>query len=261
LPNGSSNFINSFSSKSKDYSFSRPTYPDNLFKFLSSLTTQKDLAWDCATGNGQAAIGLCKYFKKVIASDASENQIHHKFERENIDYMVFPAEETPLVDDSIDLITVAQGLHWFNFRKFYSEVKRVGKKGGIIAVWSYAMHKIDPEIDRISDRLDVGGDILGDFWAKETKFIKERYRTIPFPFKEINLSTTTAIPDFKMKVDWNLYQLLSYMRTWSAVKKYHKEMKSDPLNLLRGELERIWGKGDKQKAVVWEINLRVGVIR
>lgn len=62
---------------------------------------QKNLAWDCDTGNGQAAIELYKHFRKAIASDASKSQIRHRFVRENIKYRVFPAEETPLADDSI----------------------------------------------------------------------------------------------------------------------------------------------------------------
>ena len=109
----SEGFIDNFSCHSKEYSFSRPTYPDLLFEFLSTITPQKNLAWDCATGNGQAAIGLSKYFKNVIASDASENQIQHGFQRENIDYKKFPAENANLDNDSVDLVTVAQALHWF----------------------------------------------------------------------------------------------------------------------------------------------------
>lgn len=207
---------------------------------------------------------MCKYFKKVIASDASINQIQHKFERENIDYRVFPAEETPFADDSIDLITVAQALHWFNIDRFCSEVKRVGKKeGGIIAVWSYAMHEISPDIDKISGRLDVNGDILGEYWAKEVKYVKELYRTIPFPFKEVVSSLSSSPkPKFEMKVQWNLYQFLSYLQTWSAMKKYYQEKKSDPLDLVKEELNRAWGDdAHKEKSVVWKINLRVGLVK
>ncbi len=149
-------FIDNFSFKSKEYSFSRPVYPNDLFEFLSNLTPNKDLVWDCATGNGQAALGLSKYFKKVIASDASKNQIDNKFERENILYKVFPAETANLPDESIDLVTVATAVHWFDFNRFYHEVNRVSKKqgeGGRIAVWCYGMHKISPKIDKISERL------------------------------------------------------------------------------------------------------------
>ena len=159
----SGGFIDNFSTQSKEYSFSRPTYPESLFKFLSTVTPQKNLAWDCATGNGQAAIGLSKYFKKVIGSDASKNQIRHGFQRGNIDYKLFPAENAELNNDSVDIVTVAQGLHWFDFDKFYFNVKRVGKKDGIIAVWSYDMHKINPQIDKVTDRLDVDGEILGSY--------------------------------------------------------------------------------------------------
>ena len=251
--------IDNFSFKSKEYSFSRPVYPNGLFEFLSDITPNKDLAWDCATGNGQAAIGLCKYFKKVIASDASKKQIDNKFERENIRYKVFPAEAASLPDKSVDLVTVATAVHWFDFNRFYHEVNRVSKmegEEGRIAVWCYGMHKISPKIDKISERLDVDGDILGGFWAKEIEFIKEEYRTIPFPFKEIDT------PKFKMTTYWNMYQLFNYMQTWSAVKKYGIENNSDPLDLVREDIKNLWGAEEsEQKLVTWEIKLRVGIIQ
>jgi SAM-dependent methyltransferase len=249
-------FIDNFSSKSKEYSFSRPVYPVDLFAFLSDITPIHDLVWDCATGNGQAAIGLCKHFKKIIASDASKSQIDNKFERGNITYKVFSAEETSLSDNSVDLVTVAQAVHWFDFDKFYEEVKRVSKKDGVgrIALWCYGMHKINPEIDRISGRLDVNGDILGDSWSEEIKYINEGYKTIPFPFKEINA------PKFEMNIKWNLYQMFNYMKTWSAVKKYHTEKRSDPLNLVREDIKNLWGEESEEKTVTWKINLRVGIV-
>lgn len=251
----SEGFIDNFSFHSKEYSFSRPTYPDLLFEFLSTITPQKNLAWDCATGNGQAAIGLSKYFKNVIASDASKNQIQHGFQRENIDYKIFPAENANLDNDSVDLVTVAQALHWFDFEKFYINVKRVGKKDGIIAVWSYDMHKINPQIDNISSQLNVDGEILGNYWAKETKYVKEKYKTIPFPFKEI------SVPAFKTTLYWNLLQLWNYMPTWSSVKKYYSENKQDPLDLVKSELKSLWGDELNKKEVTWNINIRVGVIK
>ena len=251
----SEGFIDNFSCHSKEYSSSRPTYPDSLFEFLSAITPQKNLAWDCATGNGQSAIGLCKYFENVIASDASKNQIQHGFQRENIAYKIFPAENVNLDNNSVDLVTVAQALHWFDFEKFYTNVKRVGKKDGIIAVWSYDMHKINPQIDNISSRLNVGGEILGNYWAKETKYVKEKYKTIPFPFKEI------SVPAFKTTLYWNLIQLWNYMRTWSSVKKYYSENKQDPLDLVKSELKSLWGDEHNKKEVTWNINIRVGVIK
>lgn len=247
--------VDHFSTKSKEYSFTRPTYPDHLFKFLGEITPSKNLAWDCATGNGQAAIGLCKYFKKVIASDASKSQIDNRFERDNIVYDVFPAENAHILDNSVDLVTVAQAIHWFDFDRFYQEVKRIGKRNNsIIAVWTYGMHKITPEIDEISERLHVGGEILGDYWPPETKYVKEQYNTIPFPFKEIDT------PKLDMNVNWNLNDLIGYMETWSSVKRFQRDRGFNPLDLVKQDIQMLWGGKDEQKLVRWNINLRVGLV-
>jgi SAM-dependent methyltransferase len=246
--------VDHFSSTSKEYSFSRPIYPDILYKFLSEITPNKDIAWDCATGNGQAAIGLCKYFKNVIASDASKGQLEYQFSRNNIMYEMYPAEKADIRDNSVDLITVAQAAHWFDLDSFYKEVTRISKSNGVLAIWSYGMHKIDNDIDKISEKLNVGGDILGRYWPRETNYVKEDYKTIPFPFKEF------PSQKFEMTVNWNLDDLVCYMQTWSAVKRFSMEKKFNPLSLIMEELERLWGKRDKRKVVKWDINLRVGKI-
>ena len=250
-----SSAVDRFSSTSREYSFSRPAYSDVLYRFLNDITSNKDMAWDCATGNGQAAIGLCKYFKNVIASDASKGQLECQFNRNNIMYEMFPAENADIQDNSVDLITVAQAAHWFDLDKFYKEVTRISKSNGVLAIWSYGMHKIDNDIDKISEKLNVGGDILGRYWPRETNYVKEDYKTIPFPFKEI------PAPKFDMTVNWNLDDLVCYMQTWSAVKRFSMEKKFNPLSLIVEELERLWGKRDKQKVVKWGINLRVGKIK
>jgi SAM-dependent methyltransferase len=247
--------VDHFSSTSREYSFSRPIYPDVLYKFLNDITPNKDMAWDCATGNGQAAIGLCKYFKNVVASDASKGQLEYQFNRNNIKYEMFPAEKANIPDNSVDLIAVAQAAHWFDLNKFYKEVTRISKSNGVLAIWSYGMHKIDNKIDKISEKLNVGGDILGMYWPNETNYVKEDYRTIPFPFKEI------SSPKFEMTVNWHLNDLVNYMQTWSAVKRFSIEKKFDPLSLVMEDLERLWGKHDKRKAVKWDIHLRVGKIQ
>jgi ubiquinone/menaquinone biosynthesis C-methylase UbiE len=252
MPKG---FIDNFSFQSKEYSSSRPTYPEALFEFLNKVTPQRNLAWDCATGNGQAAIGLSKYFKKVIATDASKNQIQFAFWRENIEYKVFQAENAQLDNDSADIVTVTQALHWFDFDKFYSNVKRIGKKDGIIAVWSYDMHKINTKIDRITERLDVDGEILGRYWDKEAKFVKEKYKTIRFPFKEI------SVPVFRTTLNWNLHQLWDYMKTWSSVKKYSSENNHDPLEIVKSEIKSLWGNELDKKKITWNINMRAGIIK
>ena len=213
------------------------------------------MAWDCATGNGQAAIGLCRYFRNVIASDVSKNQLDHRFHRNNINYQVFSAEKASIPNNSVDLITVAEAIDWFDFGKFYEEVTRVSNRNAIIAIWSYGMHKIDSEIDKISERLNVDGEILGSYWPKEAKYVNEEYKTIPFPFKEI------STPRFEMNVNWSLDDLLNYMQTWSAVKRFQIEKKYDPLSLVRQDMENLWGRKDEQKLVRWSLNLRMGIVQ
>jgi hypothetical protein len=168
---------------------------------------------------------------------------------------MFPAEKANIPDNSVDLITVAQAAHWFDLNKFYKEVTRISKSNGVLAIWSYSMHKIDNNIDKISEKLNVGGDILGRYWPNETTYVKEDYRTIPFPFKEI------SSPKFEMTVNWHLNDLVNYMQTWSAVNRFSIEKKFDPLSLVMEDLERLWGKHDKRKVVKWDINLRVGKVQ
>jgi methylase of polypeptide subunit release factors len=68
-------FKDHFSKQAADYAKFRPRYPHEMFEYLGSLAPRRQLAWDCGTGNGQAAVGLATMFDRVIATDASEKQI------------------------------------------------------------------------------------------------------------------------------------------------------------------------------------------
>ena len=126
-------FKDHFSKQSRLYSESRPRYPKELFEYLKTLAPSLELVWDCATGNGQAAVSLAEHFEKVIATDASPQQIDNVIEKENVEYLVAPAEEIYLEDETVDMVTVATALHWFDHSRFFPEVKRVLKPGGVLA--------------------------------------------------------------------------------------------------------------------------------
>jgi ubiquinone/menaquinone biosynthesis C-methylase UbiE len=145
-------FKDHFSAQAEEYSKFRPRYPDELFKYLGSLVESNDTAWDSATGNGQAAIGIAPYFRKIIATDASKSQILHAEPHPKIEYRVAPAENSGLDADSIDLVTVATAIHWFDTERFYPEVKRVLRKNGIIAIWQYAENSISREVDAVTEK-------------------------------------------------------------------------------------------------------------
>jgi len=246
---GKNNFKDHFSATSNNYSKYRPDYPEVLFKFLSSIAPGHDLAWDCATGSGQAARGLVKCFQKVIATDASEKQIENAIQHEKISYNVAPAHKTSIQTESIDLITVAQAIHWFDFDRFYKEAKRVLKPNGIIAVWTYNLLTISPEIDLIIKYFYF--HIVGEFWPPERKFVENGYEDIPFPFYKL------PSPSFSMSAKWTIRQLVGYIDTWSAVKRYRDKKGSDPVELIEEELLKIWDNAAVMD-VHWPLSILIG---
>jgi SAM-dependent methyltransferase len=241
-----------FSGHADLYEAFRPTYPEALFAYLASLCPVRDLVWDCATGNGQAAVPLAAHFRAVIATDASQKQIDQGRPRENVRYMVASSDAAPIDDASVDLVTVAQAFHWLDLNGFYNEVRRVSRPGGVIAVWCYQLHTIAPEIDAIVHRLYA--DIVGADWPPERRLVEEGYRTLAFPFEEF------APPRFQMVHSWDLEHLLGYLGSWSSVQRYRTRTGLDPLDLIRADLEAAWGDAQRARDVTWPLHLRVGGI-
>lgn len=239
-----------FSKQASDYSLYRPLYPKELFDYLSSLTSQHQLAWDCATGNGQAATALAAIYNSVEATDASERQIEQALPHKKIRYQVSEAERTPFADNSFDLITVAQALHWFDLDNFFKEVTRVAKPDGILAAWCYSLFSINDDIDPILH--NFYHNTIGPYWPEQRKYIDEKYETIPFPFETINC------PDFFISVKWNLEQVLGYMGTWSAVRYYREAHKQDPIIELHNQLQHLWPDSKTTKTVQWQLHLKIG---
>jgi len=246
-----STFKDHFSGHASSYQKFRPSYPDEMFEFLASLAPSQALAWDCATGNGQAAISLSKHFAQVIATDASKKQIANTIPNNNIKYQVAKAEHTQIKDRSVDLITVAQALHWFDIAAFFQEAQRVLADSGILAIWSYRFLSISPELDSAIHYLYK--DILDSYWPSERKLVDEGYAGIDFPFKQV------SVPSFTMTADWNLSQLRGYLSTWSAVERYKADKGSDPLLLIKTTLGDLWGDPDSITQVQWPLTMKVGV--
>jgi SAM-dependent methyltransferase len=244
------NFKDHFSSESPNYARFRPRYGRELFAYLASLVSNHRLVWDCATGNGQAAIPLSEFFDRVIATDASEEQIRSAIPSPRIDYRVARAEKTDLEARSCDLITVAQALHWFDLAVFYTEAKRVLKPEGVLAVWSYNLLRIDPDVDAIVSRFYA--ETVGPFWPPERKLVEKGYRDVPFPFEELNA------PEFAMTAEWSVDTLLGYLRTWSASKRYEQELGQNPVSLIESELRSAWPKQGNALLVHWPLAIRIG---
>jgi hypothetical protein len=244
-------FKDHFSPQADRYTRYRPGYPRELFQFLASLPASIARAWDCGTGNGQAAVALADYFTQVEATDPSARQIAHAIPHARVTYQVAPAEQCPLTDDSVDLVTVAQALHWFDLDRFYSEVRRVGRARSVIAAWTYGLATITPKIDAVVLRLY--SDVLGTYWPPERRLVEQRYATIPFPFAEIES------PQFAMAATWNLDDLLGYLSTWSSAQKYLEAHGVDSIEEVRAPLAEAWGT-EHERTVHWPLYLRVGRI-
>lgn len=244
------NFKDYFSKQACEYTRYRPHYPIQLFEYLAELTMEHQLAWDCATGSGQAALGLAGYFEKIIATDASDKQIANATAHDRITYIVAPAEKTAITSESVDLIVVAQALHWFDLDKFYAEVRRVSKSGGVLAVWSYSLLRVSPAIDRLVDRFYT--EVVGPFWPVERQFVDDKYQSIAFPFQEF------TSPAFNMEAKWSFEHLLGYIGTWSSVQKFREQNNTDPLESLARDLQQVWGRLKEKKRIHWPINMRVG---
>jgi SAM-dependent methyltransferase len=244
-------FPDHFSSVAARYADFRPSYPAELFDYLAMLVPRDAPVWDCAAGNGQATNGLAQRFPRVIATDASAEQIAAASALPNIEFRVALAEASGLPHASIGLVTVAQALHWFDRPRFYAEVKRVLRPGGVLAVWAYGVNRVQGEaVDAMVQ--DFYGNTLGPHWPPSRQLVESGYRTLPFPFEEI------SPPSFRMEVSWTLDRLLGYFSTWSATNQYIKATGRNPLGPLAEKLASVWGDVNQPRPVVWPLTLRVG---
>ena len=245
-------FADHFSKQSCDYARYRPGYPKALFDWLRTLTPAHEVAWDVGTGNGQAAVELAGFFPRVVATDPSTEQIKNAIARANVSYHVQAAEKSDLADRSVDLITVAQALHWFDFERFYPEVKRVLKPNGVFAAWTYTLNQVSPEVDAVVRHYYQ--DIVGPYWPAERKFIDESYRTIPFPLQEIQA------PPIRMQTQWSLSDYIGYLHTWSATQRFQQTHLKNPVEEIAASLSSAWGE-HAQRTILWPIHMRVGCVR
>lgn len=243
-------FKDHFSGHSQSYARYRPQYPRELFDYLASLTSSHDIAIDCACGSGQASGALAARFKFVYASDASIAQLVHAERYERVCYVACTAERHALRDRAADLFAVAQAAHWFDFERFYPEVQRVVKPGGIAALWSYGLATIDADVDAVVQHLY--GGVLAEYWPAERRYVDAGYKTLPFPFAEL------SAPDFSIRLEWTLDELIGYLETWSALQRYRKQTGKDPLPAVRTQLRNCWNLPDSPRSVNWPIYLRVG---
>ncbi len=241
-------FRDHFSGVAEDYATFRPQYPAALFAALAARASRRDVAWDCATGSGQAAVGLATHFTRVVGTDGSAAQLAAARPHPHVRYVCALAEITPLAASSVDLASAAQALHWFDTARFFAEARRVLAPGGIVAVWCYGLAEISPAIDEAVRRFYM--DTVGPYWPPQRQLVETGYRTVAFPFAEIDL------PPFAIEQDLTLEAFSGYARTWSATQRCAAATGRDPVPDLVRALASPWGSVARR--VRWPLSLRAG---
>ena len=189
----------------------------------------------------------------MTATDASAEQLGQAPAHPRVTYRVAQAEASGLPAASMDLVTVAQALHWFDIDAFFGEARRALVPGGIVAVWCYGLQRVgDEELDRLLEHFYH--ETVGAYWAPERRLVETGYRTIPFRFDEL------APPAFEMEHQWTLSELLAYLRTWSATVRFAASEGFDPVEPLAARLRPLWcgGAPGLRRRVRWPLSLRLG---
>ncbi|KAI3943177.1 hypothetical protein MKW92_015936 [Papaver armeniacum] len=254
-----------FDKQAKEYSMTRPTYPDELFEFITSKTPNHDLVWDVGTGSGQAAVRLAEIYKNVVATDTSSQQLAFAIKNQNIRYQQTSTnmskselERDVAKQETVDLITVAQALHWFDLTTFYQHVNWVLRKPhGVLAVWCYTTPEVDDSVDAIFQLLYKES---APYWDPARKLVDDKYyESIHFPFQPVEGMDHTGPYRFVTKSLMDLDMYFTYIRSWSA----YQTARSKNVELLREELvdefKRAWGgSGVIRKEVRYPIYLIMG---
>jgi SAM-dependent methyltransferase len=239
-----------FTTVAREYSEFRPGYPPELFEWLARASPARDAVWDCGCGSGQASVALARHFSVVHATDVAAEQIAAAKPHPDVRYSVAPAERSGLPGASVDLVTVAQALHWFDVGAFYGEARRVGRPGALLAVWNYPRPRfVDAELERVF--LDFYSNVVGPYWAEGRRHIEANYTTLPFPFREMEH------PLFGLELDWSFEQVIGYVSSWSATAQYRKALGRDPVPLLQSSLAAIWPGPGATARVRIPLGLRV----
>jgi SAM-dependent methyltransferase len=243
-------FHDHFSTRASIYARARPTYPASLFAELAALSPGRSLAWDCGTGNGQAARGLAAHFSRVLATDPSAPQLAQAPYHPKIEFRLAEERDCGLPALSVDLVTAAQAAHWFDLEAFYTEARRVLRPGGVIAIWCYNLLRIAPGIDDLIAHFYAV--TVGPFWPPERRHTEAGYQTLPFPFPEL------PFPAVIMEQHWDLNELGAYVRSWSSVMRFIEKLGTDPVEPFLRDLLPVWGSSDHKKRIEWPVSGRIG---
>ncbi len=245
-------FKDHFSGVAFAYAAHRPTYPAEIVDYLAEQASRRDLAWDAGCGSGQLSTLLARRFARVIATDPSAEQLAQARPHPGVDYRQSSAEASGLDAASVDLAVAAQAAHWFDLPRYYAEVRRVVRPGGLVALLAYGVVHVDRDLTSIVDRFYW--QTLAGYWPQERRIVEEGYRSLPFPFSELET------PAFRMTATWSLQELLGYVRTWSAVQAIERARGREPYAGFARAVSETWGDPGQRRDVRWDLAVRLGKV-
>lgn len=248
MPREPASTANHFAPVAGAYAQFRPRYPAALYDWLATAAPGRGRAWDCACGSGQATLDLAERFDAVEATDSSAEQLAQAPAHPRVHYRIAPAEAAGCEPASLDLITVAQALHWFDCPRFYAQARRALRPGGVLAAWSYAICAIPADAGD-GPLQHYYHDVVGSHWPAERSHVEDGYARLEFPTPRL------PVPSFAMSVEWTLPQLLGYVGSWSATARYRAAHAADPVPALQAQLQRQWGDPAQRRTVRWPLTV------
>ncbi|XP_073492139.1 putative methyltransferase DDB_G0268948 [Aquarana catesbeiana] len=215
---------------------------DLIFSYVDErLHKPYGFAVDVGCGTGQNTRILSQHVKKVLGIDISEAQIEEAKKAPgspNLTYSVSPAEEMPVGDASVDLLTACTSAHWFNIEKFLKEVDRVLKPGGCLAFFTYLTNAEVHYKDRSEQMNEVLAEVMNILAPYQSEKInnmntayKEMYEAIPYPDKR-------RIENIGTKIRMPLSSLMGVFPSLSAFQIYLRTEPEKAKEMLRTAEER-----------------------
>jgi len=245
-----SGFQDYFSATAIAYAQHRPTYPSELIDFLAGSCSHHQVAWDCGCGSGQLSALLAERFEHVIATDPSTAQLANAKRHPKVEYRIGSAEASGLADASADLAVAAQAAHWFDLPAYYSEVRRVTRRGGVFGLITYGNMLADEAVMQVLHHFYI--NVAGPYWPSGRRHVEDGYRSFPFPFEELET------PRLEIRRNWDLATTIGYVETWSATTALRHAKGDAPVEKFRGDLAHAWGAKEAVRAIRWPLSIRLG---
>ena len=245
-------FRDHFSQVADAYAHCRPTYPAALFDAMDAVVAANASVWEPGCGSGQATRDLSARYAQVRATDPSAAQIAQHWANDqaggNVTLAVEPGEATALADGSVDLIAVAQALHWFDRALFFAECARVLRPGGVLAAWTYQDMVFSDDMAPAADAFRAD---IAPYWPVERAEVDAGYAGYDWPFPAL------PAPALWLSADWNLPQLLGYLGSLSATARCRNATGQDPVAAHADALARAWGEPTQPRTMRWPLILHL----